>query len=97
MTARAVIEPWTISIAATLLFFTLSRRDGLIIAYVLSMVAALIASLWPLYKSYGLPKGWRPQPDTLWQIARRNTPLAAADAIEWGSRRIDIAILGLFF
>jgi hypothetical protein len=33
----------------------------------------------------------------LWQLARRNTPLAAADAIEWGSRRIDIAILGLFF
>ncbi len=61
------------------------------------MVAALIASLWPLYKAYGLPRGWRPQPLTLWQIARRNTPLAAADAIEWGSRRLDIAILGLFF
>ena len=30
-------------------------------------------------------------------MARRNTPLAAADAIEWGSRRLDIAILGLFF
>ena len=29
-------------------------------------------------------------------MARRNTPLAAADAIEWASRRIDIAILGLF-
>ena len=30
------------------------------------------------------------------RVARRNVPLAAADAIEWGSRRIDIAILGLF-
>jgi O-antigen/teichoic acid export membrane protein len=30
-------------------------------------------------------------------MARRNVPLAAADAIEWGSRRLDIAILGLFF
>ena len=29
-------------------------------------------------------------------VARRNVPLAAADAIEWGSRRLDIAILGLF-
>src|SRR3546814_4530707 len=28
--------------------------------------------------------------------ARRNTPLAASDAIEWGSRRLDMAILGLF-
>ena len=29
-------------------------------------------------------------------VARRNYPLAAADAIEWGTRRLDIAILGLF-
>jgi O-antigen/teichoic acid export membrane protein len=96
VTARAIVEPWTISIAAFTLSY-LSSRDGLIIAYVLSMVAALLASLWPLYKSYGLPRGWRPQPGVLWALARRNTPLAAADAIEWGSRRIDIAILGLFF
>ena len=94
--ARAIIEPWTLSIAAFGLSF-LSSRDGLIIAYVLSMVAALAASLWPLMKSYGMPRGWRPEPGTLWALARRNTPLAAADAIEWGSRRLDIAILGLFF
>ena len=97
VTARAIVEPWTISIAAAVLYFTLSSRDGLIIAYVLSMLAALAASLWPLFKAYGVPRGWRPQPGALWALARRNTPLAAADAIEWGSRRIDIAILGLFF
>jgi O-antigen/teichoic acid export membrane protein len=96
VTARAIVEPWTISIAAFLLSF-LSSRDGLIIAYVISMAAALLASLWPLLRSYGLPRGWRPEPGALWMIARRNTPLAAADAIEWGSRRLDIAILGLFF
>ncbi len=96
VTARAIVEPWTISIAAFLLSF-LSSRDGLIIAYVLSMLAALAASLWPLYRSYGVPSGWKPQPGQLWALARRNTPLAAADAIEWASRRIDIAILGLFF
>lgn len=94
--ARAIVEPWTISIAALALAFV-SSRDGLIFAYVLSMLAALAASLWPLFKSYGMPRGWRPDPVTLWLLARRNTPLAAADAIEWGSRRIDIAILGLFF
>lgn len=96
VTARAIVEPWTISIAAFVLSF-LSSRDGLIIAYVLSMVAALGASLWPLYKAYGVPSGWQPKPGPLWALARRNTPLAAADAVEWGSRRIDIAILGLFF
>jgi O-antigen/teichoic acid export membrane protein len=96
VTARAIVEPWTISIAAFLLSF-ISSRDGLIIAYVLSVVAALAASLWPLLRDYGPPRGWRPDPGTLWTMARRNTPLAAADAIEWGSRRLDIAILGLFF
>ena len=94
--ARAIVEPWTISIAAFAWWF-ISTRDGLIIAYALSMVGALIASVIPFLKSYGLPRGWRPDPGTLWHMARRNLPVAAADAVEWGSRRIDIAVLGLFF
>ncbi|MBK5264356.1 MAG: lipopolysaccharide biosynthesis protein, partial [Alphaproteobacteria bacterium] len=57
---------------------------------------ALVASLWPLFKSYGPPAGWRPHPMRLWRMARQNMPLAAADAVEWGSRRLDLAILGLF-
>jgi O-antigen/teichoic acid export membrane protein len=100
--ARAIVEPWVISIAAAVgLFFVPVEgaghsRDGLIVAYVISVVAGLAASLWPLYKSYGLPPGWKPHPAQLMAVARRNVPLAAADAIEWGSRRLDIAILGLF-
>ena len=94
--ARAIVEPWTISIAAFAWYF-ISPRDGLIIAYAASMVAALIASVIPFVKSYGLPHGWSPEPGTLWHLARRNLPVAAADAVEWGSRRIDIAVLGLFF
>lgn len=94
--ARSIIEPWTISIAAFGLAFY-SLRDGLIISYVVSMAAALIASAWPLFRSFGWPWGWRPRPASLFMLARHNVPLAAADAIEWGSRRLDIAILGLFF
>lgn len=94
--ARAIVEPWTISIAAFAWSF-ISTRDGLIIAYALSMVGALIASIIPFIRSYGLPHGWSPDPGTLWTMARRNVPVAAADAVEWGSRRIDIAVLGLFF
>jgi O-antigen/teichoic acid export membrane protein len=94
--ARAIVEPWTISIAAFGWYF-ISDRDGLIIAYALSMVGAFIASVIPFLKSYGLPHGWSPDPGTLWRLARRNLPVAAADAVEWGSRRIDIAVLGLFF
>ncbi|HEX8669393.1 MAG TPA: oligosaccharide flippase family protein [Allosphingosinicella sp.] len=93
--ARAIVEPWTISIAAGLLWFV-SARDGLIFAYVVSVAAGLLASLWPLYRSYGMPRGWKPNPQQLLYVARQNIPLAAADAIEWGSRRLDIGILGLF-
>ena len=92
---RAIVEPWTISIAAGALIFV-SSRDGLIIAYVISVVAGLATALWRLGRSYGLPRGWQPKPQALLAVARRNVPLAAADAIEWGSRRLDIAILGLF-
>jgi O-antigen/teichoic acid export membrane protein len=94
--ARSVIEPWTISIAAFAWSY-ISLRDGLIIAYVLAMVAAVLASAWPFLKSYGLPQNWRPDPAGLSKMAWRYVPLAAADAIEWGSRRVDIAVLGLFF
>ena len=94
--ARAIVEPWTISIAAFALAYV-SKRDGLIFAYALSMLGAVIASAIPFLKSYGIPYGWKPAPAELWRMARRNVPLAAADAVEWGSRRLDIAVLGLFF
>lgn len=93
--ARAIIEPWTISIAAWVLSYY-SLRDGLILSYVLSMIAALAASLWPMVRHFGVPRGWAPHPLRLWRMMRINVPLAAADAVEWGSRRLDLAILGLF-
>ncbi len=92
--ARAIVEPWAISIAAFALAFY-SLRDGLILSYVISMAAAFVASIWPMIRSYGLPRGWRPHPIRLFALARSNAPLAGADALEWGSRRLDLAILGL--
>ncbi|MBU3077097.1 lipopolysaccharide biosynthesis protein [Sphingomonas quercus] len=94
--ARSIIEPWTISLAAFGLQYY-SLRDGLILSYVLSIIAAFVASIVPLLRSYGPPGYWKPEPQRLAALTRRNLPLAAADAIEWGSRRIDIAILGLLF
>ena len=92
---RAIVEPWTISLAAFAMIF-LSSRDGLIIAYVISVAAGLVWALWRLFRSYGLPSGWKPKPAELLAVARQNATLAGADAIEWVSRRLDIAILGLF-
>jgi O-antigen/teichoic acid export membrane protein len=97
--ARSVVQPWTIAIAAFLLSFVpimVTRGDGLIVAYVCSMVAALVAALIPLVRCYGLPHGWTPDLATSWRTAVRNIPLAAADAVEWASRRIDLAVLGAF-
>ncbi|MBB4087184.1 lipopolysaccharide biosynthesis protein [Sphingomonas carotinifaciens] len=96
VTARAVVEPWTISIAAWIFsFFTI--RDGLVLSYVASMIAALIASIVPLIRSYGLPRGWSPELTQLFALARANAPLAGADALEWGSRNVDRFILGVMF
>ncbi|CAN5203768.1 hypothetical protein BH09PSE3_BH09PSE3_01960 [soil metagenome] len=93
--ARSIVEPWTLGIAAFALAFV-TKRDGLIISYVLSMIAAFIAAIVPMIRSYGWPRLWRPRIDLIARLAHQNTPLAAADAIEWASRRIDVAMLGLF-
>lgn len=94
--ARALVEPWAISLGAFVFAFGM-RGSGLILAYVLSIVSALGTALVPFVRAYGWPRGWRPNPSRLALTARRNAPLAAADAVEWASRRVDIAILGLFF
>ena len=93
--ARSIVEPWTISIVAFVWSY-ISLQDGLIVSYVFSMVAALIAALIPLVKSYGIPHGWKPDLAGAWRTAGRNVPLAAADAVEWASRRVDLAVLGAF-
>jgi O-antigen/teichoic acid export membrane protein len=93
--ARSIVEPWTISIVAFAWSY-ISIEDGLIISYVCSMVAALITALIPLVRCYGLPHGWTPDLATSWRTAVRHVPLAAADAVEWASRRIDLAVLGAF-
>jgi O-antigen/teichoic acid export membrane protein len=93
--SRSIVEPWTISIVAFVWSY-ISLDDGLIISDVVSRVAALIAALVPLYRCYGLPHGWKPDLPTSWTTAWRNVPVAAADAVEWASRRIDLAVLGAF-
>ena len=95
--ARSLVEPWTLSIAAAGLAFTMLRGDGLIIAYAISLVAAMLASLWPCARAFGLPHGWHPHPGRLAAMASANVPLAGADVAEWGSRRLDVFILGRFF
>ena len=94
--ARAIVEPWTISIMAGVFYYTAYRESGLELAYITSIFAGLLAASWPFLRTYGLPKGWRPHPVRMWRMSSRAFPLALADAIEWGTRRVDIFILGFF-
>lgn len=93
--ARAVVEPWTISIMAGV-FFYLIPASGLSMAYIASVMAAALTALWPFVRSYGLPRGWTPSPGRMIRLTIRGLPLASADAIEWGTRRLDLFVLGLF-
>ncbi|MDB5680646.1 MAG: lipopolysaccharide biosynthesis protein [Sphingomonas bacterium] len=96
VTARAIIEPWTISVAV-LVYYYIVRDDGLTLAYMTALIAAMIASLVPMMRSYGLPRGWRPHLGRVAVMARRNAPLAGAETIEWGTRNVDRFILGMVF
>ena len=95
--ARAVVEPWTISIMAGVLYFIpVTSEAGLSLAYLISIYAGLLTGLIYFFRTYGLPRGWRPHPTYMGKMTVRALPLATADAIEWGTRRVDIFILGFF-
>lgn len=93
--ARAVVEPWVLSIAAGALYFV-EPRAGLSLSYVISTAAATGVALVALVRAYGLPQGWRPHPVRLHRIAAANLPLAVADAVEWGTRKLDVFVLRFF-
>ncbi len=93
--SRSVTEPWVLSIMAAAMYF-LVPAGGLALAYLASIYTSALVALVPLWRSYGLPQHWRPHPLRLGRLALANLPLAAADAVEWGTRKLDIAILGFF-
>lgn len=94
--ARSVIEPWVLTLVATGLAFTPLKPEGLLVAYMASMVTASIASVVPALRTFGWPAGWRPSAGRIGRMGRRNLPLAGADIAEWATRRLDIFVLGRF-
>jgi O-antigen/teichoic acid export membrane protein len=95
--ARAVIEPWVISIAAGVFFYWEPTREaGLGLAYILSVMAALASAAVPFVRTYGLPQDWHPDFAGMIRQSNRAFPLVGADAVERGTRLLDIFILGLF-
>ena len=93
--ARAVVEPWALSISAGVLYFVYPAA-GLTLAYLISVGAATAVALFALFRAYGLPQGWVPHPGRLLPLVSRTLPLAGADAVEWGTRKLDVFILRFF-
>lgn len=94
--ARAIVEPWTIAIGAAVFFFIPeTRASGLALAFIASIYGGLITAAWPFLKTYGLPRGWRPAPRAMLRMSTRAFPIIGADAIERGTRLLDIFILGI--
>ncbi|MEO9616748.1 lipopolysaccharide biosynthesis protein [Parasphingorhabdus sp.] len=95
--ARAIVEPWTISIMVGVFFFIPPTKDaGLALAFITSIYAAFFTALWSFLRTYGLPKLWKPSWRYMVDMTTRALPLVGADAVEWSTRRVDIFILGLF-
>lgn len=93
--ARSLVEPWVQTLAAIAFLFVLPAA-GLALSFILAKLAALAVALWPLLRTFGLPRGWQPHPLRLGKLALLSAPLAGADLVEWGTRKLDIALLGFF-
>ncbi len=92
---RSLVEPWALSImAAAAIFFV--PKSGLTLAYNVSIFAAGIYAVVILFRAYGAPQAWVPHPGRTLRLAIDNAPLATADMVEWGTRRIDVALLTVF-
>jgi O-antigen/teichoic acid export membrane protein len=91
--SRAIVEPWTISIMAGAMIW-IAPHSGLAIAYIASILAAALTAFIPFVREYGMPRGWRPRFRGMRKLALHSLPIALADAIEWGTRRVDIFLLG---
>lgn len=91
--ARSLVEPWVQTLTA-LACLWLVPEAGLALSYLVSKIAASLFAFFPLLRAIGLPRGWSPDRKRLRKLAAHSAPLAGADLVEWGSRRLDLAILG---
>jgi O-antigen/teichoic acid export membrane protein len=92
--ARALVEPWVLTLTAGALAFTPFKYEALFIAYGLAMSAAAAVSLFYFCKHFHLSAIKRVKPANIIALARQSTPVWLADIVEIGQRRVDVLILG---
>ncbi len=91
ITARALVEPWVLTIFALGFAYTRYKADGLLIAYVLSQLAATAVFVQAFRASF---KPVMVSVADVFRLMMNSLTLWAADAVELGQRRVDVLILG---
>ena len=91
-----MVEPWTLSIAAAALWFVVPEGGLVAGLHPVDLCGIGSSADCRCFATTACQAAGGRRPAPLARIARANFPLAVADLVEWGSRRLDIAILGLF-
>lgn len=96
--ARSLVEPWTIALTSVLFFFLGWVTFGLLLAYVLSMFAAFLFSLWAFSKEFDWSRLMKAKlrRDLAGQVFVFTGPTAIVDVIGVAFRRVDVLFLGFF-
>jgi O-antigen/teichoic acid export membrane protein len=92
--ARALVEPWVLTLAASALAFTSMKHEALFIAYALAMLAAAAVSFYYFCKRFSLSAITSVKLPDIAVLARQSAPMWLADIVEVGQRRVDVLILG---
>lgn len=96
--ARSLVEPWVLVISAVAFYFMGYKLFGLLLSYVLSLMAAFLFSLWAFSKEYSWAKLFKAKLDfgLVRKMSFSSGPTAIVDAIGVAFRRVDILFLGYF-
>jgi O-antigen/teichoic acid export membrane protein len=92
--ARALVEPWVLTLAAGLLVFTPLKHEALFIAYALAMSSAAGVALFYYAKRFQLRALLRIHWRNIAALVKQSAPIWLADIVEVGQRRVDVLILG---
>jgi O-antigen/teichoic acid export membrane protein len=92
--ARAIVEPWVLTLTAAVLAFTPLKPHGLFIAYAAAMSAAAAVAVFYYRKRFRLGALLKVKRQDLKLLVQLSAPVWLADAVEVGQRRVDLLILG---
>lgn len=95
--SRGFAEPWMFLFAALLFASMGLLNDGLLIAYILSVLASLTVAIFGFFRLYrrGAIAFRRIDPAKWPELLKKSLPLGLTDIGVMGQRRIDLIVLGI--